>query len=74
MKPYRRCTNCVLDTTDLDISFDSEGVCNHCNEWLPRIKNLPKTSEESEKNLSNIKKKIQKNIKSKKYDCLIGAN
>lgn len=74
MRPYRRCTNCVLDTTDLDISFNSEGVCNHCNEWLPRIKKLPKTSEESEKNLLDIKEKIQRNSKSKKYDCLIGLS
>jgi len=74
MRPYRRCNTCVLDTTDLDISFDNEGVCNHCNEWLPRVEKLPKTSQEAEKNLLDIKKKIQKNTKSKKYDCLIGLS
>lgn len=29
----RICTRCVMDTTDPDIEFDAEGVCNHCREF-----------------------------------------
>ena len=73
-RPYQRCVNCVLDTTDLDIVFDDNGICNHCHQWLPRITNLPKSDEEAEKNLKELKKKIQRHTKRQKYDCLIGLS
>ena len=28
---YQICTRCVMDTSDSEIIFDKEGVCNHCN-------------------------------------------
>ena len=27
---YQRCSRCVMDTTDLNIQFNSKGICNHC--------------------------------------------
>lgn len=30
---YQRCTRCVMDTTDKDIVFDENGVCNHCRRY-----------------------------------------
>ena len=27
---YQICTRCIMDTTDSDIEFDENGVCNHC--------------------------------------------
>lgn len=27
------CTRCVMDTTDPQIKFDDQGVCNHCHEF-----------------------------------------
>ena len=30
---YRMCTRCVMDTTDPDIVFDENGVCNHCHTY-----------------------------------------
>jgi N-acetyl sugar amidotransferase len=27
---YQICSNCVMDTTDIQIKFDSQGYCNHC--------------------------------------------
>jgi len=29
----RVCTRCIMDTTDPEITFDSYGVCNHCNDF-----------------------------------------
>ena len=31
---YKICSKCVMDTTDSEISFDENGVCNHCKELL----------------------------------------
>lgn len=30
---YRMCTRCVMDTSDPEIRFDADGVCNHCIEF-----------------------------------------
>ena len=31
------CTNCVMDTTDPEINFDEQGVCNHCHKFHDEI-------------------------------------
>ena len=36
-RPYQVCKNCVMDTTDEDIVFDQNGVCQRCNEYKTRI-------------------------------------
>ena len=36
-RPYQICKCCVMDTTDEDITFDSNGVCMRCNEYKERI-------------------------------------
>ena len=30
------CSNCVMDTSDSNISFDEFGVCDHCNLFKTR--------------------------------------
>jgi len=40
----KRCTKCILPETMPYISFDSEGVCNYCNNY--QIRNKPKPKEE----------------------------
>jgi glutamine---fructose-6-phosphate transaminase (isomerizing) len=40
----RRCTKCLLPETMPYISFDSQGVCNYCNNYKPR--NNPKPKQE----------------------------
>ena len=32
-RPYQRCTRCVMDTTDSKITFDENGVCDHCRNF-----------------------------------------
>ena len=35
---YKQCTRCVMDTTDSEITFDDNGVCNHCINFERNIK------------------------------------
>ena len=71
---HRICTRCVMDTTDPEIKFDENGVCNHCKRYeeLVRLKLL--TGEEREKRLKEIVGKIKRYGKNKKYDCIIGVS
>ena len=32
-RDYQMCSNCVMDTSDLEITFNSGGICNHCIEF-----------------------------------------
>ena len=36
-RPFQRCTRCVMDTTDSKITFDDNGVCDHCRNFDKNI-------------------------------------
>ncbi len=67
---YKMCSRCIMDTTANDISFDEDGVCNFCRDFLKkRIK--------SERSILDQKKLIEQikfRGKNKKYDCIIGVS
>jgi N-acetyl sugar amidotransferase len=67
------CTRCVMDTSDPDISFNSDGVCNYC---IEAEKELPKhiyTAEQEKQNLHSLAEKI-KNEARGKYHAIIGLS
>ncbi|MRR37903.1 N-acetyl sugar amidotransferase, partial [bacterium] len=70
----RACSRCVMDTTDPDIRFDDQGVCNHCHEYDEAIRLLILPPHEAEKKLNQIVEKIRKEGRRKKYDCVIGVS
>jgi len=73
---YRICTQCVMDTTDPDIVFDENGVCNHCKNAIEHLKQPPYglPPKEKEKALHQLIEKVKKAGKGKKYDCVIGLS
>ncbi len=75
MSDYQICSRCVMDTSDPDIVFDSEGICNHCTDYLELRKNhKPYTKEESKPKLEAIAKEIKNTGKNRKYDCIVGIS
>tara|TARA_Y100000768_G_scaffold246091_1_gene186633 strand:- start:17833 stop:18951 length:1119 start_codon:yes stop_codon:yes gene_type:complete len=74
MNDYQICNFCILDTSDPDISFDREGICSHCNHWLPRVNKLPKDEATEELNLKKIASKVRDSGQGKEYDCMIGLS
>lgn len=70
---YRECTRCLMDTTDPDIRFDSEGICNWCLEAEARLPSFTFTPEESLRQTSYLVDKI-KGAKSAPYDSVIGLS
>ena len=73
-KKFKVCTNCVMDTSDNLITFDINGVCDHCQNFNKNIKKKINTKDSD--SISKLNKIIDK-IKSKKkqnYDCLIGIS
>lgn len=73
-KNYTICSKCIMDTTDPDIEFDENGICNHCyyyDEVL--VKNLC-NPEAGERELQRIVDKIRQYGSNKEYDCILGLS
>ena len=74
MKKYQICTQCVMDTSDSKITFDSRGVCDHCRNYEKNIKPYWKPQENRFDELEELAKKIRKAGKGHDYDCILGLS
>jgi N-acetyl sugar amidotransferase len=63
-----------MDTTDTKITFDVQGVCNHCNNFDLFAKNNWFANEEGRGRLEVIIEKIKKDGKKNEYDCILGLS
>ena len=68
------CAKCVMDTTDPNIQFDEEGVCNHCRSYDRIVGEAVFTGEDGQQKLSAIVADIKREGANKKYDCIIGVS
>lgn len=73
-RPYQICKCCVMDTTDEEIVFDSNGVCMRCNEYKERIEPEWNYGKGHKKELDALILKIKECGKGKKYDCILGLS
>lgn len=71
---YRICTRCIMDTTDPDIQFDENGVCNHCRVYDERVRERLRADEAGQQELNRLIAKIKTKGKNKKCDCIIGVS
>lgn len=71
---YRQCVRCVMDTSDTEINFDSNGFCNHCREYFGNISNGSYSVMLSDNKLKRIITKIKNSGKNKIYDCIVGVS
>jgi len=73
-RPYRMCTRTVMDTTDPEISFDSEGVSNHWHEYVRERERSALTPERAQAALERIVSDVKKSGRGKPYDCVLGLS
>jgi N-acetyl sugar amidotransferase len=72
--PGRVCTRCVMDTSDPNISFDKEGICNHCYQYDVDISQNVVSGEEGNEIVAEQVALIRHDGRGKKYDCIIGVS
>jgi len=72
--PYQICTNCVIDTSDPWVQFDSLGVCNHCNNYYDYMTNTLGTKQECAQKLDMLVEHLKKAGRGKDYDCIMGLS
>jgi len=68
------CTNCVMDTTDPNITFNEKGVCDRCSQFYKEILPSWNYGKDKEAELKIIADKIKKDGKGKKYDSILGLS
>lgn len=68
------CSKCVMDTTDVNISFDNKGVCNHCHEAQKKLEDGWFPNSVGQEKLSAVSEEIRAYGRGKEYDCIVGVS
>lgn len=71
--PYQECNRCLMDTSDPRITFDDEGVCNHCRQY-DRYMAQAGTAEQRKAKLDDLVAHLKRQGKGKPYDCIMGLS
>ena len=72
--PYRICSRCVMDTTDVEITFDQDGVCNHCTEFENVTRKRWFPNEQGARRLAKSIDEMKSAGKGREYDCILGLS
>lgn len=70
----RVCARCVMDTTDPEITFDTDGVCNHCHDYDREVLKRVRNGAEGASLLEAQAARIRHDGASHRYDCVIGLS
>ena len=73
-RPYQICTRCIMDTSDPEITFDDEGVCNHCQYFENNVKPAWFPGESGKVHLDKMIAEVKAYGKGKRYDSIIGLS
>lgn len=68
------CSNCVMDTTDSMISFDQNGICDHCLDFEENVKPNWHTNERGSAELARIVDDVRKAGRGNDFDCILGLS
>ncbi len=71
---YQICTKTVMDTSDPDIRFDEQGICNYYYEYQEKASRILLQGDAREQAFKSIISGIKEAGKGKQYDCLIGLS
>ncbi len=72
-RPRQECTRCVMDTSDPWITFDTEGVCNHCLSYDAAMTRLG-DAKARKATLESIVSHLRTQGRGKDYDCIMGLS
>ena len=72
--PYKICSNCIMDTSDSNITFDSRGWCDYCNNYHTNILPNWHPDERGAARIAAQVAQIKRDGKGRDHDCLIGIS
>ena len=71
---YRQCGRCVMDTSDPAISFNEDGYCCHCTDYLEKKIGHTYRGRESDDELESLFDSVRAAGRGNTYDCVIGVS
>jgi N-acetyl sugar amidotransferase len=74
VRPVIACRQCIMDTSDPDITFDSEGICNHCRRYAGLAAERLIPAAERPDRLRALVERVKRDGQGKAYDCIIGVS
>lgn len=74
MDSYRLCSRCVMDTSDAEITFNADGVCNHCREFAQSAEKIWFPNDEGARRWQKLCAEIREAGKGADYNCVLGLS
>lgn len=74
MTEYTICTRCIMDTSDPNIAFDEDGVCDYCQNFDNNIFPSWHVDATSGAPLQRMASSIKASSKGRDFDCIIGLS
>ncbi len=74
LSEHRVCTRCVMDTSDPEIRFDAQGVCNHCHEFETVTRRYWFPNAEGARRWAALAEQIRAEGRGRDYDCILGLS
>lgn len=73
-REYQICVNCIMDTSDSNITFDSRGWCDYCRNYHSNILPYWHTDERGAAQLRQMAHEIRQAGQGRDHDCIIGIS
>ena len=73
-RPYQICSKTIMDTSDPNITFDSEGISDYYHNYQKNIVPNWHTDDRGYQELMRSAEKIRAQAKGKDFDCIIGLS
>ena len=71
---YVLCSNCIMDTSDSNITFDARGWCDYCNNYHSNILPNWHPDEQGAREIGQIVQRIKRDGEGRAHDCIIGIS
>jgi N-acetyl sugar amidotransferase len=63
-----------MDTTDTKITFDANGVCDHCNNFYSNVLPQWRRDQEDSRGLQRLVERIKAEGRGRDFDCIVGMS
>ena len=72
---HQACERCIMDSrADRSITFDVNGLCNHCQRYDELVATRVLKGEAGERALSQLVERMKSAGRRREYDCIIGVS
>lgn len=73
-RKYQVCVRCVMDTSDPDITFSEDGICNHCDHFDQNAHKIWFQGADGANRLEELIQRIKHQNRNKDFDCIMGLS